>query len=542
MDPADYDVRLTVPARLGGGRHRQRSRTRLRCCPARRCDSLAAARRSGPGRAGGDAGPDGGRAFAPGGADRHLALRRAATCATSRGAPATGTCGTRRAPWWATASSRDTVAIHSFYRPKRAGGGVGGGRRALSPGTPSSRLSAYLWPYPWPQMTSMEGVLTGGGMEYPMMTLMQPWADTLSLAGRPHARDRPHVVPHAGGVQRDALPVDGRGLHPVRRRPGHACALRRAAHRRTAQRLGARAAQPLPGGGAAGRRHGAHAPGRPGSRRPRTSSCTTTRRRRCWPRCAGSLGEETFHRAFREYGRRWIGRHPYPEDFFNTMDDVAGRDLSWFWRRGSTRPGRWTRPSPAWRRAGDSLAITVEDRGLAPMPVLPGGDPRRRLGAARGRAGGRVARRRAASRGAGGGAARRGHAWRSIPRGCSRTWTATTRCGSGGSRSLTCWGYGCRRSLSLPGLSRLHLLALVVGQVHRHGEEERPAHAGERRVPPPGVVPQDAVQEIAGRGVGDVEAHARRRQRRLPRVALQRRRRRVHLVQRLGRDHGPCTA
>ena len=32
-------------------------------------------------------------------------------------------------------------------------------------------------------MTSMEGVLDGGGMEYPMMTLMQPWADTLSLAG-----------------------------------------------------------------------------------------------------------------------------------------------------------------------------------------------------------------------------------------------------------------------------------------------------------------------------------------------------------------------
>ena len=29
----------------------------------------------------------------------------------------------------------------------------------------------------------MEGVLDGGGMEYPMMTLMQPWADTLSLAG-----------------------------------------------------------------------------------------------------------------------------------------------------------------------------------------------------------------------------------------------------------------------------------------------------------------------------------------------------------------------
>ena len=45
------------------------------------------------------------------------------------------------------------------------------------------QMSAYLWPYPYPQMTSMEGVLSSGGMEYPMVTLMQPWADTLSLAG-----------------------------------------------------------------------------------------------------------------------------------------------------------------------------------------------------------------------------------------------------------------------------------------------------------------------------------------------------------------------
>src|SRR2546426_12076830 len=47
----------------------------------------------------------------------------------------------------------------------------------------SQQMSAYLWRYPYPQMTSMEGVLSSGGMEYPMVTLMQPWADTLSLAG-----------------------------------------------------------------------------------------------------------------------------------------------------------------------------------------------------------------------------------------------------------------------------------------------------------------------------------------------------------------------
>src|SRR5690242_8152735 len=33
----------------------------------------------------------------------------------------------------------------------------------------------------------------------------------------------------------------------------------------------------------------------------------------------GLRGEEKFHRAFREYGRRWIGKQPYPYDFFNTI-------------------------------------------------------------------------------------------------------------------------------------------------------------------------------------------------------------------------------
>jgi len=39
-----------------------------------------------------------------------------------------------------------------------------------------------------------------------------------------------------------------------------------------------------------------------------------------------------FDQAFREYARRWAFRHPTPADFFRTMDDALGEDLSWFWR------------------------------------------------------------------------------------------------------------------------------------------------------------------------------------------------------------------
>ncbi|HCQ12066.1 MAG TPA: peptidase M1 [Flavobacterium sp.] len=44
------------------------------------------------------------------------------------------------------------------------------------------------------------------------------------------------------------------------------------------------------------------------------------------------LGKERFDKAFREYIKRWAYKHPQPDDFFRTMENVAGEDLSWFWR------------------------------------------------------------------------------------------------------------------------------------------------------------------------------------------------------------------
>ena len=44
------------------------------------------------------------------------------------------------------------------------------------------------------------------------------------------------------------------------------------------------------------------------------------------------LGKERFDYAFRRYIRSWAYHHPGPYDFFRTMDNEAGEDLSWFWR------------------------------------------------------------------------------------------------------------------------------------------------------------------------------------------------------------------
>jgi hypothetical protein len=83
----------------------------------------------------------------------------------------------------------------------------------------------------------------------------------------------------------------------------------------------------------------------------------------------GVLGEETFMRAYREFAQRWKYRHPYPWDMFNTFEDVSGRDLAWFWR--SWYYETWTLDQAiASVTSGDgATTIVVEDRGRVPMPV-----------------------------------------------------------------------------------------------------------------------------------------------------------------------------
>ena len=65
-----------------------------------------------------------------------------------------------------------------------------------------------------------------------------------------------------------------------------------------------------------------------------------------------------FDAAFREYIRRWAYRHPTPADFFRTMEDGLGEDLSWFWRG-------WFYTNDVVDLAIDSAA-TVRDKSGAP--------------------------------------------------------------------------------------------------------------------------------------------------------------------------------
>jgi hypothetical protein len=81
------------------------------------------------------------------------------------------------------------------------------------------------------------------------------------------------------------------------------------------------------------------------------------------------LGEETFTRAFREYARRWAWKHPKPEDFFHTMSSVSGTDLDWFWRSWFWEEWLMDQSVAAVERNDDGTIVRIRDLGDLPMPA-----------------------------------------------------------------------------------------------------------------------------------------------------------------------------
>ncbi len=367
MDPADYDVRLTVPRGwVVGATGTLRNVDEVLTRGAR--DSLRAARRSGrvirmltPGQhvervlAGRDSTvtwhytADDVRDFAWGASNEYAwDATRALVKVPGRSAP-------------------DTVDINSYFRLHQpaAAWAVGGARFTRDA---IEQLSAWLWPYPWPQMSSMEGVLTGGGMEYPMMTLMQPWADTLSLAGDLMHETGHMWFPMQVGSNETRHPWMDEGLTQF-----NVAQAMRVLY--GAPRVGGR-----PNDSEEGQRKSYLEAARaghdlplslPGDEFPEDLYLIMYYNKTAQVLAAlrGVMGPERFHQALVEYGRHWIGRHPEPFDFFNAMSRGAGRDLAWFWNSWFQHGWSLDQAIDSVTTTGDSVRIAVSDRGLAIMPV-----------------------------------------------------------------------------------------------------------------------------------------------------------------------------
>ena len=81
------------------------------------------------------------------------------------------------------------------------------------------------------------------------------------------------------------------------------------------------------------------------------------------------LGEERFDRAFRSYIETWAYKHPQPSDFFNHIENVAGENLSWFWKGWFYGTGNVDLAVDSVRMYDGNTVISVSNKGEIPMPV-----------------------------------------------------------------------------------------------------------------------------------------------------------------------------
>ncbi|WP_160713168.1 M1 family metallopeptidase [Chitinophaga solisilvae] len=85
------------------------------------------------------------------------------------------------------------------------------------------------------------------------------------------------------------------------------------------------------------------------------------------------LGPERFDYAFKEYIKRWAFKHPMPTDFYRTMENAAGEDLSWFWRGWFINNWKIDQAVKSVAYIQDNpengALITVQNLQQLPMPI-----------------------------------------------------------------------------------------------------------------------------------------------------------------------------
>jgi hypothetical protein len=255
----------------------------------------------------------------------------------------------------------DTSAIYSFYRPEQR----------INHWDQSDRYSQYsieffsrfLSPYPYPHMTAVDGPTSCGGMEYPMMTCIGGQWDTLSLY-----EVTTHEIGHmwfpmiVGSDEKRYAWMD-EGLTQFDQSQSMDSFFKGFDDEERNRKNYLDFAEE--GGEVELIHHGDHYPnynsyGVASYYKPAAIMVALR----------GVLGEQTFDRAFREYIHRWAYKHPLPYDFFNTFENVSGKDLSWFWRSWFFETWKLDQSIDTVTTDRDSVTVTVENRGKVPMPVL----------------------------------------------------------------------------------------------------------------------------------------------------------------------------
>ncbi len=226
-------------------------------------------------------------------------------------------------------------------------------------------LSRYTGiPYPWPHMTAVEGGgIIGGGMEFPMMTLIGDYNTRGDEAlYNVTAHEEAHMwIPMIVGIDEKRYGWMDEGSTSFNENQARkeffpesdpeARDLRTyldRARRRIEGEMMRWTDFHYPGG----------ASGVASYSKPATA-LTTLRR---------ILGPERFDRAWQAYIRAWAYKHPKPWDFFAMMETQTGEELDWFWQGWYYET--WTLDHAVGQvETGSGTTVTIENRGRLPMPT-----------------------------------------------------------------------------------------------------------------------------------------------------------------------------
>jgi hypothetical protein len=81
------------------------------------------------------------------------------------------------------------------------------------------------------------------------------------------------------------------------------------------------------------------------------------------------LGDADFGRALHGFMDRWHGKHPIPWDFFNTVNDITGRNLNWFWNSWYFSNDYIDLAVRSVEKSGNGYTVVIDNVGGMPAPV-----------------------------------------------------------------------------------------------------------------------------------------------------------------------------
>ena len=81
------------------------------------------------------------------------------------------------------------------------------------------------------------------------------------------------------------------------------------------------------------------------------------------------LGDAAFGKALHAFMDRWHGKHPIPWDFFNTVNDVTGQNLNWYWNSWYFSNNYIDLAVGGVEKTGNGYTVVVNNIGGMPTPV-----------------------------------------------------------------------------------------------------------------------------------------------------------------------------